>query len=201
MGTREKKQGLIIGFYSGIKHFIFLRMGRICVLCLGNHASFECSRKSIGSKTSPKETTKKKKRQASITGFCSHLDNPLTTPNLPRATPKVFTIDEEVIFVKAVLPARPIPLILKQEELKREPSVGIHKSTETIIGANQLITLEEHEAILKELLSEKKENTMEKKSIKSAKNTKEKSRSHVKGEYFFKKNDLYIKSNRSVSCR
>lgn len=134
-------------------------MTRICVLCLGDHASFECSINDLRKKTTPQvfkrpETkTQPGKGQTDIKSFCIKNPTSFVIPSAPMNQMDPRAGNGDVIFVRTVLPATPIPH--KIEPVKVEiPSVQkVDKATDPMILGSQLITLEEHEAIIMELLS------------------------------------------------
>lgn len=154
-------------------------MTRICVLCLGDHPSFDCSSGSEVRSHPSLLTPKKEMKQVNIMNFCSvtpKVKSEVTTgvnSGLPRVNLTRNSVlmddnswllsnstwpqssgDSDVTFIKSIVPLGPIPFKAQQ---KGQPvsKVYVDKSTSTIITADQLITLEEHEAILQVALEQK----------------------------------------------
>ena len=156
-------------------------MSRICVLCLGDHPSFECPITAVFRNSL---SIKKEKKQSTIRSFCSASQNDAKVKSefTPYATSEkswaffesnpVSNDDElwltqkpvstknradlDVFFVKSIVPSGPIPL--KASKGGSSPAkLFANKSTSTMIMAEHLITLEDHEAILAQVLEQRSE--------------------------------------------
>ena len=163
------------------KQFSF-KMSRICVICLGDHPSFECPQTRGPSSPLLLLSGKKEKRQSSIKNFCAQeqinsrvkpevtisgapekpwaffRDNTLLKDDDFWLTQKSETLQDQggsdVFFVKSIVPTRPIPLKVKEENQVPSTKTFANKSTSTMITVDHLITLEDHEAILVQILEQ-----------------------------------------------
>ena len=80
-------------------------------------------------------------------------DDELWLTQKPRAVQN--RNDSDVFIVKSIVPSRPIPIKIKQEDSPPPVKIFANKATSTMITADHLITLEDHEAILVQVLEQR----------------------------------------------